>query len=273
MSSISINFFARTLNFRTEVRAVLPEYPSQRDSSVSRKAAYDPDLLFPVVYLLHGFTGDYSDWSGMVPIERYAQEYGFAVIIPHGYNSWYRNVPHGPKVEEYIADELPAAMEAMLPISTKSEDRFIAGLSMGGTGAIYTALKHPARYRAIGSASAVFSLEELVRQYRHGTPDDLEMLDRTQYIYGTEPDICQLYTDLIASGATIPRHLCLYGLQDEMLPFQYRTFETFVKESGAPVTMRVRPGGHDFSVWDPGIREILEWFSTIRNTNPDGGNH
>ena len=119
MSYLTLNFFASTLNFRTEVKVVLPEYPAQRISSVDRQTAYDKSLTFPVVYLLHGFTGDHSDWFSMVPIERYAQEYGFAVVMPHGYNSWYLNEPRGAHVEDFLFDELPAAMEAMLPVSAK----------------------------------------------------------------------------------------------------------------------------------------------------------
>ena len=63
MSSINLNFYAESLKFRTEVRVVLPDYAGQRDPFASREKVYDPQKRFPVVYLLRGFTGDYSDWS------------------------------------------------------------------------------------------------------------------------------------------------------------------------------------------------------------------
>lgn len=118
MSTVQLNLYARCLHFRTEVRVALPEYPNQRNENIPYRQAFEPALRFPVVYLLHGFTGDYTDWTSMIPIERFAAETGFAVVMPHGYNTWYRNVPGGFQMESFIADELPAAVEALLPVSS-----------------------------------------------------------------------------------------------------------------------------------------------------------
>lgn len=263
MSAIQLNFFSRCLNFRTEVKAVLPEYIGQRDASVSRKKAFDAARKFPVVYLLHGYTGDYSDWMSMIPVERYAEKYGFAIVMPHGYNSWYMNIPHGPQVETYIAEELPAAMEALLPVSEKASERFIAGLSMGGTGAVHTALVYPDQYRAAASASGVFSKDAFHKQYRNGTPEELEAIDRMDFAWQGRPDILELYRIRLSSGEHIPEHLCLYGTEDDMLPFQYRQLGDIVRKYNAPVQMRCRSGGHDFKFWDSAIQEMLQWFSSF----------
>ena len=262
MSICSLNFFARTLNFRTEVRVALPEYPMQRDASFARRDAWDREIRFPVVYLLHGFTGDYSDWFQMVPIEKYSQEYGFAVIMPHGYNSWYMDLPAGPKVGSYIAEELPAAMEALLPISDVPSDRFIAGLSMGGTGAVYTALKHPGNYRAVASASGVMNRELLKAQHAcDNSLDCQEMLNCLNYAFPTGcPDIEDLYADLIRKKIDIPEHMFLYGEQDDMYDSQYCWFSRFAMQHKLPVVMESSPGAHDFAFWDPAVKRMFEWF-------------
>ena len=78
MSTVQLNLYARSLQFRTEIRVVLPEYPKQRNDGIPHKQAFDAATRFPVVYLLHGFTGDYTDWTNMIPIERFAAETGFA---------------------------------------------------------------------------------------------------------------------------------------------------------------------------------------------------
>ena len=271
MSICTMNFFASTLNFRTEVRVALPEYPEQRAASTDRRRAYDRSIRFPVVYLLHGYTGDYTDWLTMVPIERYAQAYGMAVVMPHGYNSWYMNLPHGPRVEDFIADELPAAMEALLPIADCAEERFIAGLSMGGMGAVSIVLKHPERYRACASASGVMSRGLLEAQYAEGPDADPEMLERLHYASrgGEEPEIEELYLRLKRENASIPPHLFLYGEQDEMFDRQYRWFTAFAKSHGLPVTAACWQGAHDFGFWDPAVQRMFEWFGTRRST-PDG---
>lgn len=58
---------------RAEVRAVIPEYPLQGMDGIPHRQRYDRKIRFPVVYLLHGYTGDYTDWMNMIPIERYAE--------------------------------------------------------------------------------------------------------------------------------------------------------------------------------------------------------
>lgn len=268
MSYLTLNFFSSALNHRTEIKAVLPEYPAQRISSVDRQTAYDKSLTFPVVYLLHGFTGDHSDWFSMVPIERYAQEYGFAVVMPHGYNSWYLNEPRGAHVEDFLFDELPAAMEAMLPVSDKPGERFIAGLSMGGMGAVHTALCHPDSFRAIASASAVLSYQRLFDQYQNGTEDDLRMLETLAYASRerTIPDMDELYLKRKAEGARIPPHLCLFGEQDEMYEAQYLWFQQFAREHGLPVSFASWEGKHDFLFWDPAVQRMFAWFKQQMET-------
>ena len=264
MSSIQLNFFSRCLNFRTEVKVVLPEYPGQRDFSIARKEAFDASLTFPAVYLLHGYTGDYSDWMSMIPMERYAEKYGLAIVMPHGYNSWYCNLQNGPQVESYIAEELPAVMEAVLPISERAEQRFIAGLSMGGSGAVQIGLAYPARYRAMASASAVFSCDLLAQQYDEDLPEQKEMLARMRFAYRERPDALAMYHASLASGKSMPEHLCLYGTEDEMYPYQYRAFQAFVQESKAPVRMECRAGKHDFEFWDSAVQRMLQWFSSFK---------
>lgn len=267
MSTITMNFFASTLNFRTEVKVVLPEYALQRNASVPRKSAFDPAVKFPVVYLLHGFTGDYSDWNSMVPIERYACETGFAVVMPHGYNSWYLNVPGGVQMEDFLACELPAAMEAMLPVSDQPEDRFIAGLSMGGMGAVHTALKYPETFGACASASAVLSYRRLMHQYAKGTEDEARMLESLACATrnGTVADMDEIYLQLKASGLPMPPHLCLFGEQDEMYVEQFLWFKRFAEQNNLPVETASWEGQHDFLFWDPAVRRMLQYFQLKRN--------
>ncbi|MBQ2990764.1 MAG: hypothetical protein IJD60_05690 [Clostridia bacterium] len=265
MSSINLNFYADSLKFRTEVRVVLPDYPFQRDPQVSRETVYDPQKRFPVVYLLHGFTGDYTDWCTMMPMEAIAARYGFAVVMPHGYNTWYLNVPDGIQMENFIADELPAAMQAMLPISVRAEERFIAGLSMGGTGAMRIALQHPERYKAAAAMSAVpdpsLPLCEDSPLYTQ------QLLTSLKACYGglegledEHKNIMKLALKLKREGARIPPLLFQYGEQDVRFEMQYPRFKAFCEENGLPATCTSAPGGHDFAYWNPTFLKTMEWF-------------
>jgi len=265
MSSINLNFYAESLKFRTEIRVMLPEYPFQRNPQVSRKTVYDPQKRFPVVYLLHGFTGDYSDWSTMMPMEAIASQYGFAIVMPHGYNTWYLNVPNGMQMEDFIADELPAAMQAMLPISDRAEERFIAGLSMGGTGAMRIALQHPDRYRAAAAMSAVpdpsLPLCEDAESY------EKTLLSSLTACYGgldgledEHKNIMKLALRHKREGTPIPPLLFQYGEQDVRFEMQYPRFKKFCEDNNLPATFTSAPGGHNFNYWNPTFLQTMEWF-------------
>lgn len=269
MSTVQLNLYARCLHFRTEVRVALPEYPDQRNENISYRQAFDPSVRFPVVYLLHGFTGDYSDWSNMIPIERFAAETGFAVVMPHGYNSWYMNTRGGLQMESFIADELPAAMEALLPVSAAPQDRFIAGLSMGGTGAIRMAWRYPERYRAAAAMSAVPDLTQSFCE--ESDPSyEAQLRQSVQRAYGSETAAQREGDELLKLGASqqqrgikLPPLMFHYGEQDVRFHAQYLPFKQFCEEHRLPVTFATAPGRHNFDYWEPTMRQILHWFREV----------
>lgn len=256
---------------RAEVRAVIPEYPLQGMDGIPHRQRYDRKIRFPVVYLLHGYTGDYTDWMNMIPIERYANKYGIAVVMPNGMNSWYLDLPNGVLMEQYIAEELPAMMEAYLPVSDNADQRFIAGLSMGGVGAVRTALRHPKTYRAVSSMSS--GLDIVARLNMSPETPYLERVRRSvAFAYGglehlSDPslDIKQLYIALREAGEHIPPLLFQYGVDDPSYPVQYPSFVKFARDHGLPVKAAATPGAHDFECWDISINNALDWFRDMLN--------
>ena len=270
MSTVSLNFYSAALNFRTEVQVALPEYPRQRDASCPCGEAFDPNVKFPVVYLLHGFTGDYTDWTTMMPLERYAGKYGFAVVMPHGMNTWYLNVPHGPNMQDFIAKELPAAMEALLPVSADPKQRFIAGLSMGGGGTLRTAYRYPEKYRAAAAMSALVDPLPLVEYDGALNEADARIRDSLLYCFGgregmasEENSVMKLALKQKKAGIPLPPVLFQMGKQDTLYPTQYPAFRRFAEENGLPVTFAEKDGAHDFDYWEPTIQESLAWFRAI----------
>lgn len=270
MSFIHLNFYADSLKFRTEVRVALPDYPRQRDPLTSRETAFDPQKRFPVVYLLHGFSGDYSDWATMMPIEAIANRYGFAIVMPHGYNTWYLNVPNGLQMENFIADELPAAMQALLPISDRADERFIAGLSMGGTGAMRIALQHPDRYRAAAAMSAVPDVSLPLCEPVGNEAYEQVLRSSAERCYGgregfddTHKNILKLALQRKQEGTRIPPLLFQYGEQDVRFEMQYPRFKRFCEENQLPVLCTSSPGGHNFDYWSPTLLQTMEWFRNM----------
>ncbi|MFZ6024324.1 MAG: alpha/beta hydrolase [Bacteroidota bacterium] len=112
-------------------------------------------VKYPVVYLLHGHSGNYKSWIQDVPsIIKAADELGMIIVCPDGgFNSWYINSPVDSlvKYDTYIAKELVPYIDSNYATITDKKARAISGYSMGGHGALYLAIKHPDLFANVGS--------------------------------------------------------------------------------------------------------------------------
>ncbi|MEO9003742.1 MAG: alpha/beta hydrolase family protein [Ginsengibacter sp.] len=117
---------------------------------------------YPVVYLLHGYGGDYSDWVKKAAIvKKYVDEFQLIVVCPDGhYNSWYVDSPvdSAIKYESYISSEVPNYVDSAYHTIAERGSRAITGLSMGGHGALSIGWKHADIFGAAGSMSGVQNL-------------------------------------------------------------------------------------------------------------------
>ncbi len=125
--------------------------------------------VFPVVYLLHGYSGDYSDWVVKVPdIKNYADRYNFIIVCPDGaFSSWYFDSPIDStmKYETHVAIEIPNYIDAHYKTITGAKGRAITGLSMGGHGALFLAFRHQDIFGACGSMSGGVDLHASHNQF------------------------------------------------------------------------------------------------------------
>lgn len=115
----------------------------------------------PALYLLHGWSGKYSNWSKKTDIQALSDKYGFIIITPDGfYNSWYLNNVDPQKMQwrTFFDKELYPLMEKKYNLNAQTT--FITGLSMGGHGAINIYLDDTTRFKAAGSMSGVLNLQE-----------------------------------------------------------------------------------------------------------------
>src|SRR5690606_12602877 len=112
---------------------------------------------WPVVYLLHGYSGNYSNWITRVPqLMQHADEYQLMIVCPDGgYSSWYVDSPADPtmRYETHIATEVPAYIDEHYPTIRDRAARAITGLSMGGHGGLFLGLRHADFFGACGSMS------------------------------------------------------------------------------------------------------------------------
>src|SRR6187401_859040 len=116
---------------------------------------------YKTLYLLHGLTGDYMDWSTRTDLARMAHGLPLVIVMPDGENSWYVNTADkGPRFEDYIADDLVKDVERKYRVIRSRYGRAIAGLSMGGYGALRIALKRPGVFVAAGGFSSALGVTD-----------------------------------------------------------------------------------------------------------------
>ena len=148
MALLHVHYFSDALGVQTSVEVILPEMKQ----GIGVEASGECELP-KVLYLLHGYSDDHTIWQRRTSVERYAAAHNLAVIMPGVNHSFYCNEFHGERYWDFVSQELPAVMHRFFRLSDKPEDTFVAGLSMGGYGAMKLALNFPERFGAAASFS------------------------------------------------------------------------------------------------------------------------
>ena len=134
MALIQVNYMSRALFRIVPLNVILPvdKFDADTDRYLQQK-----DRKYKTLYLLHGLLGNYTDWVSQTRIQKWAEEKNLAVGMPSGDNSFYfRSRTPWNDYEKFIGEELVEMTRRMFPLSERREATFIAGLSMGGYGAL-----------------------------------------------------------------------------------------------------------------------------------------
>jgi len=213
---------------------------------VIKPASYDGKKTFPVVYLLHGHSGNYADWISKVPaIKQYADADSIIIVCPDGhYNSWYLDAPMDSSIryETYVSKELVSYIDAHYKTVQSRAGRAITGLSMGGHGAFYLAFKHQNVFGAAGSMSGGVD----IRPY----PLNWQMADLLGS-YKEHPENWEANTDINLVHLLTPNALALIfdcGTDDFFYKVNVALHEKLLYY-GIPHDFIVRPGAHTWNYW------------------------
>ncbi len=131
MALFHAHFFSETLGVQASAEVILPE--GKQGIGVD---AANEDALPHVLYLLHGYSDDHTIWQRRTAVERYASRFNLAIVMPAVNHSFYCNEVYGERYGDFIADELPALMHRFFRLSDDPDHTYVAGLSMGGYGAM-----------------------------------------------------------------------------------------------------------------------------------------
>jgi S-formylglutathione hydrolase FrmB len=249
MALFHIHFFSESLMMAVSVDAILPE-PS---------VAPPPDG-FPVLYLLHGLSDDHTIWQRRTSIERYAAAKNLAVVMPNVHRSFYTDMASGQKFFTFVSEELPAAMRGYLPISALRKDNFVAGLSMGGYGAMKLALRCPEKFSYAASLSGALDLASLAQEAEGDFKRELEwILGDLNFVKGSSNDLFALLKTRVNNGDKLPALFCACGTED-FLYEQNTDWKNLCAHLGVPLAYEEMPGVHEWGFWDMTIQHVLAWL-------------
>jgi len=253
MALLRVDFSSEALAVGTSMTVLLPERASTQIGLVG----HDTEAPPPVLYLLHGLTDDDTAWTRYTSIERYAAARGLAVVMPQVHRSFYADEAHGSRFFTFLSEELPAVVSSFFRVSTRREDTFVAGLSMGGYGALKWALREPTRFAAAASLSGALDVAGM--QQHDDRPHIVELLGRVfgRPLAGTDDDLLHLVA--AAGDGALPRLLLRCGTEDPLLAANER-FVAACREHNVDLDADFGPGAHEWGYWDTQIQAVLDWL-------------
>jgi len=219
------------------------------------------------LYLLHGIFGHYMDWIIDSRIQSLAQEKNLAVIMPSGENKFYVDIEASLDMYGvFIGEELVNFTRELFPLSHNRKDTFIAGLSMGGYGAIRNGLKYADTFGYIAGLSSALIQDEVLastyevkqspfgnRKYYESVFGDIDKLP------GSDMDVCALVKKRLTEKKPIPKMYIACGTEDSLLA-NNRSFRDFLFQNNVPVDYVEGPGDHNWAFWNTYIEKVLDWL-------------
>jgi len=223
---------------------------------------------FPVVYLLHGSGGDYTDWTANSHIGKLADRYHVILVMPDGgHESWYIDSPINPQslYETYVGTEVVAFIDGHFRTIATKQARAITGLSMGGFGALHIALGRPDEFGAAGSISGAVD------------PRGCEDEPGIDQVFGDPASHADFWNNAAIvenarsfSGAHIALTIDC-GVNDSLVQSN-RTLHERLIELGVPHDYAERPGGHTWKYWSNAVQyQVLFFASAFRRAVRDAG--
>jgi putative tributyrin esterase len=239
-----VTFHSAALNRDMQYRVVLP-------------ASIAAGAKLPVVYLLHGVGGGFRDWSNYSDSARFAER-GLILVMPQGNDSYFVNAAERPqdRYEDYIVNDLIADVEVRFPVAKGRGTRAIAGVSMGGFGAVKLALSHPELFVFAGAISPAvdvpsrpFSIKRIQQWWRHSS-----IFGRwgSQTRRNSDPFVLARSADPVKT----PYLFLTCGNQEGLLPAN-RNFAALLEHRHFRYEFHVVPGGHDWNQWDQRLPSVF----------------
>ena len=257
MAFLECHFHSDVLGRACEMNVILPQPAA---TQIGMAGCGSRHRKYPVLYLLHGLSDDNTVWCRRSSIERYVASYELAVVMPDGERGFYTDMKQGPRYWTMLTEELPEIAADFFPISTARDDSFVAGLSMGGYGALKCALRRPDRYAAAVALSPVVDIPA-----RTAHADWQGLRPEMERVFGPPEESAGSGNDLFAlaeklrGAADPPRLMTVCGTEDFLYQENLK-FRDRMNALGIDYRFVEAPGAHQWEFWDLHIQEALRFL-------------
>lgn len=257
MAFLELTFHSNALQKNVPVSILLPENRKKAGPSGA------PEGTYKTLYLLHGLAGCHSDWIRKTAIERYADKHGIAVVMPGVDRSWYTDTAYGLNYFTFVAQELPAVCRSYFKgMTDRREDNLIAGISMGGYGAMKVALTYPECYCGCASLSGALDITR-----RGGRPYSLPewqsifgfTMETPEELEGSQHDVFALAKQNKQKQAQFPKLYLWCGTEDKLIEYN-RRFHTHLTDLNIDHCYEESDGDHTWDHWDKHFPTALRYI-------------
>lgn len=262
MAYLRMDFLSQALKKITTMTVVIPNDVPEEEGQGN--PYYERGMK--TLYLLHGLTGNDTDWVNGTNIQTLCKQYNFAAVCPSGDNSFYvdREMT-GCQYGTFIGEELVDYTRKVFGFSDRREDTFIGGFSMGGYGSLINGMKYHDTFGKIMAFSSALHMDEMAKKgedYEHKELNGAfirEVFGEPGGMKESEKNPRYLLARLKKEGADLPELYMACGTEDYLIE-KNRNFLAFLREQQIPVHYHEQPGIHDWEYWNKELQLAVPWL-------------
>jgi S-formylglutathione hydrolase FrmB len=248
MAWAEIRFWGEAIQKCTGMNVLLPMY-------------WEGNGPFPVYYLLHGLSDDYTIWHRRTRIEWFAGGYPMIIVMPDAARSFYCDMVEGSPYERHIIENVIPFVDKFFPTIAERDGRAIGGLSMGGYGAAKLALKYPDLFCSMNAESGCHKVVQDLIQFGEW-PDYPQLTPELRRVFGQNPSLDNDPFTLAEqiNHADLPAIRLDCGTEDPLLQ-STRDLHAKLDQLGIAHEYDEYPGTHDWDYWEAHIEQALAFHA------------
>lgn len=232
MALFKIDYHSQVLDLETYINIVIPDFADIETA--------------PVVFLLHGLSGNAENWLRYTSAERYANDHDAVLVMPEVGRSYYRDMDQGLDYFTYVTEEIPTFLKRIYRFEG---DYYVFGNSMGGYGALKCYFKRRDLFKGCGAFSAVADI-----RYRWDTVHKKDM--PPVMVYPADEDDIYHLVEIQTEDTNL---FVSCGTEDQRIEMNRKLVQLLQKKN-LSVQVDFRSGIHDWAYWDKCLKDALEHF-------------